>query len=201
MNSGLAHKCCSIKCISWTAIFVGSIVGVGLGFLLNLFSVAIGLTAYSTSSTGVAAFAVGGFIGFLIGGMIASFVAGYTSGYLAHPHCPKRNSGALYGFTTWALTLIFMVILSGPIARYVVNTTRFVTNTTLVQRGMTTPTAMQATTDEESAKKAASDMSQAAFAVFVLAFLSALAGSFGGHFGMVCRPEDCANTTTTTNRM
>jgi hypothetical protein len=201
MNSGLAHKCCSIKCISWTAIFVGAIVGVGLGFLLNLFSVAIGLSAFTTSPEGVTAFAVGGFIGFAIGGVVATFVAGYTAGYLAHPHCPKRNSGALYGFTTWVVSLILLVMLTAPMTHYVYATTNFISNHTMLVNHpeATMPAATSDTT--VSTEKAANNAGNTALALFVLAFLSALAGSFGGHFGMVCRPEDCGNSGNSNNTL
>ena len=41
--------------ICWSAIFAGAFVGVGLGFLLHLFGSAIGLSAYSSNSTGAQA--------------------------------------------------------------------------------------------------------------------------------------------------
>jgi MFS family permease len=193
MNSGQMHKCCSFKCISWTAILVGAIVGVGLGFLLNLFSVAIGLSAFSTSPEGMTAFAVGGFIGLAIGTVVSMYVAGYTSGYLAHPHCPKRNSGALYGFTTWVVSFILVVLLTGPISHYVTASTGFITNHTVVVG----PAASNDTT--VSAEKAANDTGKVALALFSLFFLGALAACFGGHFGMVCRPEDCSNANNSNN--
>jgi MFS family permease len=190
MSSGQVHKCCSVKCISWSAILVGALVGVGLGFLLNLFSVAIGLSAFSTSPEGVSAFAIGGFIGLAIGGVVSQFVAGWTAGYLAHPHCPKRNSGALYGFTTWAVGLIFIIFLSSPVAHYLASSSSYISNHTVV---MSHPDAPAAADTTVSTEKAANDTGKAGLALFTLFFLAALAGSYGGHFGMVCRPEDCSS--------
>ncbi|MBA2650910.1 MAG: hypothetical protein H0U73_01370, partial [Tatlockia sp.] len=38
--------------ISWSAIFSGALIGLGLGFLLQLFGIAIGLSAYHSTSAG-----------------------------------------------------------------------------------------------------------------------------------------------------
>src|SRR5436305_611289 len=84
------------KSICWTAIFVGALVAVGLGFLLNLFSMAIGLSAVSNSN-GTMAVAIGGFIGLIIGVIVAMVVSGYVAGFLGRLHSQKRNLGILYG--------------------------------------------------------------------------------------------------------
>lgn len=205
MNSGLNHQCCSIKCISWAAIFVGAIVGVGLGYLLNLFSVAIGLSAFTTSPEGLTAFAVGGFVGFAIGGVVSMFVAGWTAGYLAHPYCSKRNSGSLYGFTTWVVAFIMGVALAAPIGHYVSHSAAFLSNHTIVVTHMDGRDEMvanqaPATTevDKATAEKAANDTGKAALALFVLSFLAAVAAAFGGHCGMTCRKDDCGDKTVNT---
>ena len=209
MNSGLNHQDYSIKCMSWTAIFVGAIVGVGLGYLLNLFSVAIGLSAFTTSPEGMTAFAVGGFIGFAIGSMISMFVAGWTAGHLAHPYCPKRNSGSLYGFTTWVIAFVMGVYLAAPVTHYVANSALFLSNHTITVRHLngsetmapdaTTATDVEA--DKAKAEKAANDAGKAALALFVLSFLGAVSAAFGGHFGMTCRKEDCDKTVNTNARL
>jgi hypothetical protein len=41
------------KCIAWKPIIAGALVAIGFTFLLNIFSVAIGLTAFTTNSEGV----------------------------------------------------------------------------------------------------------------------------------------------------
>jgi hypothetical protein len=68
-------------------------VGVGLSFLLNLFSIAIGLSLVTTSKEGIASLAIGGFLGLVISAIAAMFVAGTTSGYLGRSCCAKRNLG------------------------------------------------------------------------------------------------------------
>ena len=110
---------CSDQRMSWTAIFVGALVGAGLGFLLNLFGIAIGLSIL-TQKDGAAALAVGGLLGFLIAVITSMVVAGYTAGYLGRTYCPKRNLGVLYGFTTWGVALILTAAVASHINHYVV---------------------------------------------------------------------------------
>ncbi|HVY53836.1 MAG TPA: hypothetical protein VHA13_04890, partial [Gammaproteobacteria bacterium] len=51
------------KRLSWTAVIAGALVGIGLSFLLNIFSISIGLTLIKTSAEGAVSLALGGFIG------------------------------------------------------------------------------------------------------------------------------------------
>jgi hypothetical protein len=195
------HKHCSVKCFSWSATFVGGLIGLGLGFLLNLFSIAIGLSAFTTTQAGISTFAVGGFIGFAIGTFASMFAAGWISGYLGRPNCATCNSGALYGFVAWCLTLILGVMLAGPVSHFVSAYSSNLTNHTLtvIKYGNERPNAevaavsspdgtTVATTDVE---KTANDAGKAALALFALFFLGAIASSFGGHFGMSCRKGCC----------
>src|ERR1700722_7871136 len=94
------------KCLSWKPIFAGALTAIGLSFLLNLFSVAIGLTAYTTSSEGVETMAFGGLLGTAIGVIAAMFAAGWVSGYLGQRYCVQRHVGCMYGFLTWCVALI-----------------------------------------------------------------------------------------------
>ena len=68
--------------ICWSAIIAGAFVGVGLGFLLHLFGIAISLSAYSSSTNGAAeTLAIGGFIGIVIGVIVSMGAAGFVAGY------------------------------------------------------------------------------------------------------------------------
>src|SRR5687767_10657531 len=80
-----ACKCgcgCRPKAISWTAILAGALVGMGLTFLLNTFSIGIGLSLVRTTEDGLTSLAIGGFIGLLIGAIVSMFAAGFTAGCL-----------------------------------------------------------------------------------------------------------------------
>jgi pheromone shutdown protein TraB len=88
------EKYCSTKCISWTSIVVGALIALGLTFLLNLFSTAIGLSAYKLSG-GSSLFAIGGFLGFAIGIVATMFAAGWLAGYLGRSYCYNKNLGSM----------------------------------------------------------------------------------------------------------
>lgn len=205
MNDVSMHHHCHVKCMSWTALIVGALVGIGLSFLLNLFSVAIGLSAFTLSQDGLVTLAIGGFIGLLIGGIVSMFVAGFTAGYLGRPYCAKRNLGVVYGFGTWCLMLILSVFLTAPLGRFVSNYTAAVANNQKVteiivtkmpnnEAGVQASTHNGATQVAVDPEKAANSMGMAAFIIFVIFFIGALACCFGGHAGMVCckdRDDHC----------
>lgn len=192
-NCGTADQY-KVRCVSWSAIVIGALVGVGLSFLLNLFSVSIGLSLVTTSQSGMTTLAVGGFVALLISVFVAMFVAGTTAGYLGRSHCLKRNLGVIYGFTAWCLALILSVLLASHILKFVSNYTNFITNqatvsitqntnmpaVTAVQKGANTSAVVVNT------QKATNNLGYASFLVFILFAVGALASCFGGHFGMTC---------------
>jgi len=188
------------KRISWTAIIVGALVGIGLSFLLNLFSVAIGLSIVTTTHEGLITLAIGGFIGLIIGAIVSMFVAGFAAGYLGRPYCIKRNLGVLYGFTTWCLALILMVLLASYMGRYIKSYSDFISGprTTIFTTHKEAPVVILSTTNQNTTatvEKPTTEKSlgYSPFLIFVLFFISALASCFGGHYGMSCRCDDDYN--------
>lgn len=185
---------CFRKHVSWTAIIVGALVGVGLSFLLNLFSIAIGLS-FVTTKEGVAVLAVGGFIGLAIGIIVSMFVAGFSAGYLGRPFCMKRNLGVLYGFTTWSLILILTVLLTASMGRYITSYSDFVTNPTIVvettdKQVTSTGKASSSAAINTETQIIANRLGMSALFVFALFFISAFSCCLGGHCGMTCRCEE-----------
>lgn len=189
------HAHCGIRCISWTAIFTGAIVGIGLSFLFNLFSVAIGLSVF-TMSEGIAGLAVGGLIGLAISAIVAMFLAGMVAGYLGRPYCFRRNLGILYGFTTWCLALILTALLTSYVGRYVVSYSNFIANPTVIVAEVAPAAANEAHANMVSTERAANTFGVGAFVVFVLFFIGAVASCFGGHCGMVCKDKEYEESTT-----
>jgi hypothetical protein len=183
------------KHLSWGAILAGAVVGTGLSFLLNLFCVAIGLSVMTTSSDGVTALAVGGFLGLLISVIVAMFVAGMTAGYMARPLCSKRNLGIFYGFATWSVALILVAILASHMSHFVTNYTNYIYNrpdvvnvvNNNVTPAVTASTQSNPTEVTINAQKAVNNVGYGAFVVFFLFFMGALSSSFGGYCGMVCK--------------
>ncbi|MEO8401124.1 MAG: hypothetical protein ABI597_04915 [Gammaproteobacteria bacterium] len=187
------------KVISWSAILVGALIGIGLSFLLNLFSVAIGLSLVSTTKEGIATLAIGGFIGLLISTIVSMFVAGTAAGYLGRAICVKRNLGVLYGFTTWCLALILTVLLTSQMGQYVTNYSALVTHptTVLVTPEVDSPKLSvqeKSTVVAVDAQHATNILGMSTFLIFILFFVGALASCFGGHFGMECDAISCKKT-------
>ncbi|MHB1949208.1 MAG: hypothetical protein ACYCQI_13960 [Gammaproteobacteria bacterium] len=188
------------KRMSWTAILVGALVGIGIDFLLSLFCIAIGLAVFKTTSDGAYAFALGGFLGLLISVIVAMFTAGMVAGYLARPYCFKRNLGVLYGFTTWTVALLLTVIFAASTSKFITSYTQYIYPSTTaavvsVANNDTSPAVTantQATPTEVTvnAQKATNDVGTAALIVFVLFFVGALSSCFGGHCGMLCRHDE-----------
>ena len=83
MNREPIH--CHWKRFSWTAVIVGGLVGLGLIFLLCLFSTVIGLSAFSMNAEGMVTIAVA----VLLGSLLAYwYVCGRLgSGVFRSPYC------------------------------------------------------------------------------------------------------------------
>ena len=192
-TSGHTHEHLYFRCISWSAIIVGALVGVGLSFLLNLFSVAIGLSIVTTSKEGMVSLAIGGFVGLVISAIVSMFVAGTAAGYLGRSYCVKRNLGVVYGFTSWCLALILTALLASHMGHYISSYSTFITDPTsvVVTHDRNMPALSQSTQDSTSVvtvnpQKATNDLGITSLLMFVIFFVGALASCFGGHYGMAC---------------
>lgn len=174
------------KCFTWKPIFAGALTAIGLTFLLNLFSVAISLTAFTTNDQGVENIAFGGLIAICIGIVASMFASGWLAGYLGNRYCTKRHLGALYGFLTWCVALIVMIFLATHIKEYVSFYTHFISGTSAANLAVGDAGAQLSVTVPQ-----AKELVISTYIVFCLFFLSAFACSFGGHCGMrhVCKEE------------
>lgn len=184
------------KRICWSAIFVGALVGLGLSFLLNLFGIAVGLSAISVGPNGSASLAVGGFFGFVIAMIAAMAAAGYTAGYLGRLYCPQRNLGIIYGFTTWTVVILLSAALMGSVSQYShhIDDATFVaaqdSNTQYMKHHNGEPVA-RVTSDEDKVVVASpAHLAQGAFLLFSLFFIGAFSTCVGACYGMSCRRED-----------
>ncbi|KTD16541.1 hypothetical protein [Legionella jordanis] len=195
------HHHCAVhpfKRVSWTAIFAGALVGVGLGFLLNVFGFAIGLSAFTLNNQGATVLAIGGLIGIIIAVVVSMVVAGYTAGYLGRLYCPQRNLGILYGFLTWSVALILSAILAGHVSNFVGGYTNAATNSVNVSSQNANTVTPQITAQNQNASgntnvnvnASPRSLAWAAFIIFILFFIGAVSTCFGAHWGMSCRRED-----------
>jgi hypothetical protein len=175
------------KCLSWKPIIAGALVAIGLSFLLHLFSVAIGLTAFSKDQ-GSENLILGGLIATAFGTIVVMFASGWIAGYLGNRSCNKRHLGALYGFLTWVVALIALMLIVDNIMNYI----------NLYSHSISTNSGVPIILNK--AVKAQNAMAQQAsnatvivssYVIFILFFLSAFASSLGGHCGMqyICKAE------------
>ncbi len=193
-----SHSTCRTR-ISWSAIATGALVGIGLSFLLNLFGMTIGLSAFSMTEDGLASLAIGGLLGLIVSVILSHFLGGFTAGHLGRLYVPKRNMGIAYGFTTWTVTILLTAAITTHVGNYVNTYTSSVTRSTFVvpQEAPATPNAAPAANQAEqqkitliTSKEVSGGMAIGAFIVFTLFFLGALSSCIGAHFGMSCRKDN-----------
>lgn len=219
-DAGDATHMCHVKCISWTSILAGAIIGVGISFLLNLFAVAIGLSAFTSTKEGMATLAIGGAIGMIIIAIVSMYAAGFVAGFLGRPYCFNRNMGAVYGFLAWCLALFISILLAtsvddfisiqyDAIARTPHTSVRTATNRATDASYTMDNKSSSASSDRQEAsrdrdrdntkqmtpreEKATHAVGIALFVTFLLFFIGALAASFGGYFGLKCRETGCGD--------
>jgi ABC-type multidrug transport system fused ATPase/permease subunit len=190
------------KCISWTAIFVGALTALGLGFLLNLLGITIELSTFKMISNGSIILAVGGTLGIIVGIIITMLAAGFVSGYLGRIYCPDRNLGIIYGFTTWVMALLLAAAVMGFLGQYIATYTNTITNA--ISRTVVAVPINQVTTpvgsvsfstkngqpDEVVISVTSSNLISGAFIVFIIFFIGALFTCLGAHWGMCCKKRD-----------
>jgi LytS/YehU family sensor histidine kinase len=196
---------CYVKCLSWGAIIAGALVGIGLGFLLNLFGIAINLSAMTTTQEGITKLALGGFLGILISTIVSMFVAGWVAGYLGRGACVKRHAGMLYGFTTWCVILLASVLLASHVDQFMaynsdsLSKTNSVTTRNMMaykadmqaqqMKGMADAAKGNTTEASVDAEKMANVLGQSFLLAFLLFIFGALASCLGGYFGIT--PKGC----------
>jgi uncharacterized membrane-anchored protein YitT (DUF2179 family) len=193
--------------VCWSAILIGALVGVGLGFLLNLYGVAIGLSAYSSSTQGAHVVAVGGFIGMILGVIASMVAAGYTSGYLARGFCCHNHFGLIYGFSTWCAALILSALLVIPATNYVTSYTKALSRTTVSNTTDDNNAAHRMTVnDQETAptkqvppqSQEAKNLAWSAWMVFLLFFIGAISACVGASCGIGCHRKEHTDPVVTT---
>lgn len=169
------------KCLSWKPIFAGALMAIGLTFLLNLFMVAIGATAFTTDSTGVEKLALGGLAATCLGVIASMFASGWIAGYLGKNYCSKLHLGALYGFLAWCVALIVTIFLMSHAQQYVTFYGHFLSGTTDTIQASSSHGVVAASV---AASLPTKSLVISTYIIFILFFLSAFSSSLGGHCGM-----------------
>lgn len=195
--------------ICWSAIFAGAFVAVGLGFLLHLFSVAIGLSAYTSTPDGAKVIAIGGVLGLLIGVIVSMGVAGLVAGYLGRFYYCRCHGGVIYGFLAWSLALLLSAIFLMPLAHfttaYKMNLASAVITKPMMQMAKETKSATPEAKNNSGSENMGKNktmmqqafpilnevaaMAYSSWLVFILFFIGALSSCIGACCGMGCKRE------------
>lgn len=190
------------KCISWSAVLTGALIGIGISFIFNLFALAIGLTAFANTTAGPKSLAIGGMIGLVIIAIFSMGTGGWVAGYLGRPKSLHRDMGVIYGFTAWCVALLLTVLLSGHFGKFISynlsalqNPSYNISNVYQRDRAMN-PNAISDVTNTNATniqiaqgqgvvntQDAAKALAKSSFLSFVIFFIGALASCIGGHWG------------------
>lgn len=210
------HCQTSGKCISWNAIFGGAFVALGLTFLFNLLTVALGMSLFSQDSAGKLILGVVGFIWVLVGIYIILFIAGWVAGSsLGRKSCLRSSNGWIHGFLAWTIYLIITLFVLSYIANestaVLIQSAVVDTNSAGHEKAATDPedanaaqAAQAAPAPAEQSADKAHEAQQAkmihkggiaTFVTFFIFLIGAIGSCVGGMFGIKrCRKwhEECA---------
>lgn len=181
--------------ICWAAIFAGAFTALGLAFLLHLFALAIGLSAYAASPDGASTIAIGGFLGFVIGIIVSMAVAGFVAGYLMRCHYNQYHEGVIYGFLTWSLALLLSAVFVMPLSHYTGAYTKALAPTVTINESSNSidvstnkviapDTQAEKNQDAATVEVTAATLTGSSWMMFVLFFLGAFASCIGACCGI-----------------
>lgn len=115
-SEGKSESSCN-KCLSWSGIFAGMMVAIGLTILFDLLTQGMGISLFGKDEHGMQTLVFGGFAWALIGVYVVLFLAGAVSGHLAgcgcHTSCCKSM---LYGMLTWCSYTVASIIILALLA-------------------------------------------------------------------------------------
>lgn len=182
--------------ISWTALGVGSLLIVGLSYLMRLFTVGVGLSAYTTTTSGTMAFAITGFVCLIILSYLLLFLAGWITGLISSVYSDKRWLGLLHGFAAWCLALVIMGAFVAPNHPFFI-AQRFPHSVNVMAPANTlnSPTLPLTTTVSQNQNTVQAITSPAnpintlgigMLATFFIFLSGILGSSLGGYYGVIC---------------
>lgn len=179
------------KRLSWTAVISGAIVGFGVNFLLNLLSLAIGLSSFSYTSLNSISFSLPGFSGFIIVAIISMFATGWVAGILSNTQVQLKWWGALYGFIAWGICLIFTTLIITNMIQFSIFHSNFTSQPNFVSIRITNDapmlTEVKTSTDRIPAavesEMATKTIILNAYVTFSLFLIGAISSGVGGYLG------------------
>lgn len=206
-SNPISNNCHERKnhCFSWSAVFIGAFFGIGISFLLNLFGVAIGLSAFSSASPQT--LAIGGIIALVIIAIFSMGILGWIAGYIGatkrlcdHNH-QQCNYGCIYGFGAWCVALILSMLLAMPTTHFISESVRML-NPSIKYTQMSSQSLLASDADNTANTTTSTDaenqvaqtkvsmddethktLTTTTFIAFIIFFIGALSACIGGHCG------------------
>lgn len=172
----------SEKVFSWTAVFVAALIGFGLTFLLNLLSLAIGISIFTEQTKDTITFSIIGIICFVLVAIVSMFFTGWIAGKLTRLPYIQKYWGCLYGFTAWCLSFILTIILLMNTLQFTQFHSNFTSkNLTAIKISSKSPMLTQSEgTNSETEKKV---IAINAYVAFIFFFIGACSSTVGGYTG------------------
>ena len=101
--------------VSWGSVFVGAVIAVVIGAMLNILGVAVGVaSAGAGGSDDPMAMTAGAGIWLAVSTVIGLVIGGYVAARAAQD--PDHHEGALHGATVWAVSFLIAFFLTGSLA-------------------------------------------------------------------------------------
>jgi hypothetical protein len=164
------------KYISWNAILGGSLVAIGLTFLFNLLTIALGLSLFTHNPSGQMILTFAGFAWILIGVYIILFLAGWVTGRIVnHKHSLHGSNGFLHGFLTWTAYLIISLFVLSHVAS---DSAAVLLRTTAVQSQANNELSLSTVTENNERAQETKNVNKKGFETFATFFIF-LVGAIG----------------------
>lgn len=174
-----------VKVISWSAIIAGALVALSLSFLIHMFNLGIGLSAFTTNRNGMLALAIGGMLWLLLTGIVTMFMSGWVAGKIASRYTDKPCEGILHGFLSWSLALILALTLATNVATGWITGSQETGNKVQAIAQQAATDTGKAITPSRAGEKTANSAGVTALAGFLVFLFGAIASGVGGYYGVV----------------
>ncbi|MBA2654681.1 MAG: hypothetical protein H0U71_06410 [Gammaproteobacteria bacterium] len=169
--------------LSWQAIIAGALVALSLSFLIHTLNAGLGLSAFTTSSTGMLALGIGAMLWLILTGIVTMFVAGFVAGRLARRLNADPVSGVLHGFLAWSLALVIGLVLATSVISGVVSSSQQAGNAVQHITQQAASDRDKALTPSKSTENVANSAGVTALATFFVFLFGAAASGVGGYYG------------------
>lgn len=188
---------CLTKNLSWGGVVAGALVALGLTFLFNLLTTALGLSLFTKDPDGARVLAFAGYAWVLIGGYVLLFISGWVAGRMVYDNDGSHwCNGIVLGFVTWTfyliLSLMVLSYLAAPVTANLLRTTFIgISDDNVPTATVTTPTSTTTTTPAST-----ETVNRAGWVAFGTFFIF-LVGAFGACMGAVMGMRGCSRRTDT----